>query len=53
MSDKDSQVVTILTRLGLVKDPELTPEQEEQLQTALDPELQRLKDIENVFTPKK
>ena len=47
----DSAVNKALAELGLLKVPELTPEQEEQLARALDPNLQRLKDIEDVFTP--
>lgn len=50
MDSKDTDIITALARLGLIEDPVLTPEQEEQLQLALDPELQRLKDIEDLFT---
>jgi len=50
VSNKDAAVNKALAELGLVDDPVLTPEQEEQLQLALDPELQRLKDIEGLFS---
>ena len=49
MSKKDAAVNKALAELGLVDDPVLTPEQEEQLARALDPELQRLKDIEDLY----
>ena len=54
MSDhKDSAVIKALAELGLREEPKLTPEQEEALARALDPHLQYLKDVEDVFTPKK
>lgn len=49
MSKKDAAVNKALAELGLVDDPVLTPEQEEQLQLALDPELQHLKNIEDLY----
>ena len=52
MNSKDSAVWKALAELDLIPQPELTPEQEDQLARALDPELQRLKDIEDLFTPK-
>jgi hypothetical protein len=53
MSDKkNSAVQKALAELGIREQPVLAPEQEDQLATALDPELQRLQDIMNVFTPK-
>lgn len=50
MSKKDAAITKALTDLGLRKEPELTPDQEEQLKNALDPELQYLQDIEDLFT---
>lgn len=53
MSDKkNSAVQKALAELGLREQPVLTPEQEEQLTLALDPEQRRLQDIMDVFTPK-
>ncbi len=49
MTDKSAAVLKALAELGLRKEPELTPEEEDRLQCALDPELQRLKDIEELF----
>ena len=49
MNEKDAQVEKILAELGLRDEPKLTPEQEELLQRALDPELQFQHDIERLF----
>ena len=50
MSKKDAAVIKALADLGLREDPELTPEEEEQLRVASDPELQYLQDIEDLFS---
>lgn len=54
--NKDSAVVLSLAELGLLAQQELTPEQEEMLKRALDPEEQFMHDVENLFkddpTPK-
>lgn len=51
MSKQDAAVTKVLVDLGLRKEPELTPSEEDQLTNALDPELQYLQDIEDLFTP--
>ena len=51
MSKKDTAVTKALTDLGLRNEPELTADEEEKLKTALDPELQYLQDVEDLFTP--
>ncbi len=45
MDSKDAHVQKILAELGLKDEPELSPEQEEILRTALDPEQQELADM--------
>lgn len=54
MNDKDAAVIKALTQAGLRDDPQLSPEQEEMLKRALDPEEQFLHDVERLFnkTPK-
>lgn len=47
--NKDSAVINVLTQVGLRKEPDLTPEQEEMLRRALDPEEQFLHDVEQLF----
>lgn len=49
MSKKDAAIIKALAELGLKDDPELSPEQEEQLRIASDPELQYLQDVEDLF----
>lgn len=51
--DKDSAIIKALSDAGLRKEPELTPDQEEMLRIALDPELQFLDDVERLFTSDK
>ena len=46
---KDAAVIKALTQAGLRDEPELSPEQEELLQRALDPEKQFLHDVEKLF----
>jgi hypothetical protein len=50
MNSKDSAVLKALAELGLKKEPQLTPDQEELLKQALDPEEQFLADVEKLFT---
>lgn len=50
MSKKDAAIIKALAELGFQQEPELTPEQEEQLELALDPKLQYLKDVEDLFS---
>lgn len=49
MSKQDASVIKILTDLGLRKDPILTPDQEEVLKQATDPEEKFYADIVRVF----
>jgi len=49
MSKQDAAVVRILTDLGLRKEEPLTPEQEESLKQASDPEEKYYADIVRVF----
>jgi hypothetical protein len=49
MNKKDAAVTKILADLKLVDDTQLSPEQERVLQNALDPELQYLQDVEDLF----
>jgi hypothetical protein len=49
---KDASVIKILSILGLRNDPILTPDQEQELKTAIDPELQYLNAVHHLFTPK-
>jgi len=46
---KDAYVYKVLSELGLTDEPELTPKQEEILQTALDPHEQELADMLRVL----
>jgi len=47
--NKDAHVHKIMAELGLKDEPELSPEQEELLKTALDPEEQELADMLKVL----
>ncbi len=51
MKDKDAATIKVLVDIGYTKSPELTPEQEEHLERALDPEKQFLHDVERLFNP--
>lgn len=51
MKEKDAAIIKVLSDIGYVDEPELTPKQEEQLARALDPEKQFLYDVEHVFNP--
>lgn len=50
MSKKDAAITKALADLGLRNEPELSPNEEEKLKNALDPELQYLQDVEDLFT---
>lgn len=49
MNEKDASVQKVLAELGLKEQPKLSPEQEEILKRALDPELQFQHDVERLF----
>lgn len=51
MSATDAKAQKALAELGLRSEVPLTPEQEQMLQRALDPEEQYLYDVERLFTP--
>lgn len=53
MNEKDAAVIKALTQIGLRPEQELTPDQEELLKRALDPEEQFLYDVEQLFTQNK
>jgi len=53
MKTKDASVIKVLSDIGYTEEPDLTPEQEEQLARAMDPEKQFLYDVEHVFDPSK
>jgi len=49
MNKKDAAVEKVLSDIGIREEPDLTPEQEELLKRALDPEEQFLHDVEKLF----
>jgi len=49
MEQKDLTIIKVLSDLGLRSEPELSPEQEDMLQRALDPELQFIHDVQKLF----
>lgn len=49
MGKKDAVVIKVLADVGLSKDTQLSPEQEEILRRAIDPEEQFMYDIEQLF----
>lgn len=49
MKEKDAAVIKVLTDIGAIDEPELTPEQEEIFKRALDPEEQFLHDVKNLY----
>ena len=49
MNDKDARIIATLAELGLRNQPKLTPEQEEMLKQALDPDLQFAADVKRIF----
>ncbi len=49
MNDKDAAVIKVLNDIGYTEEPELSPEQEEMLKRACDPEQQFLYDVKNLF----
>lgn len=52
MENKDAAIIKALTQAGARDERPLTPEEEEILQRALDPEKQYLHDIERLFQKK-
>lgn len=50
MEKKDAAVIKALTQTGTRTEEPLTPEQEEMLRRALDPEEQYLYDVERLFS---
>lgn len=50
MDSKDAAVIKALAELGIHKQPDLSPEQEDMLKRALDPEEQFLHDVEKLFS---
>lgn len=52
MNKKDAEIIKVLSELGLRKDPELTPEQEQDLKRAINPENTFLDDVEKLFKEK-
>lgn len=50
MNKKDCAIEKVLAELGLRDEPELTPEQEEMLQRALDPEKEYLHQVKKLFS---
>ncbi len=51
MKDNDAAVIKVLNDIGYTEEPDLSPEQEEMLQRACDPEKQFLYDVEQLFNP--
>ena len=49
MKEKDAAVIKVLADIGAIDEPELTPDQEELLKRALDPDEQFLHDVEKLF----
>ena len=49
MKEKDAAVIKVLADIGAVDEPELTPEQEELLKRALNPEEQFLHDVKRLY----
>ena len=52
MNDKDAATLKALAELGLRDDTELSPEQEDMLRKAMNPEEQFLDDALRLLTPK-
>ena len=53
MNNQDPAIIKILSDMGMAEEPELSPEQEEILQRALDPEKEFLHSVEKLFNTKK
>jgi len=49
MNKKDAEVIKILSQLGMRDERQLTPKEEQDFQTALDPDLMFLDDVERLF----
>lgn len=52
MSEKDAAVIKALELANLRDERELTPDEEDILKRALDPDEQFFHDVEKLFTPK-
>jgi len=52
MNKQDVAVIKILSDIGVEKEPTLSPEQENMLKRALDPEKDYLDSIEDLFNKK-
>ena len=50
MNKEDAAVIKVLSELGFTNDDPLTPEQEQLLKLALDPEEKFLDDVKHLFT---
>lgn len=50
MNKKDAAVIKVLSQLNLRKEPQLTPEQQKQLQDAKDPQAQFLDQVQKTFS---
>jgi len=53
MNKQDAAVIKILSDIGLEEEPTLSPEQEEMLTRALDPEKQFIHSVEQLFNKNK
>ena len=53
MNKQDAAVIKVLSDIGTEEDPTLSPEQEEMLARALDPEKDFLHSVEKLFTKNK
>ena len=49
MKEKDAAVIKVLTDIGAIDEPELTPEQEEMFRRATNPEEQFLHDVKRLY----
>lgn len=50
MNEKDAAIKKTLAELGLIKEPELSPEEEHTLQQALDLDAKFYADVERIFS---
>jgi len=53
MNKHDAAVIKALADAGITEEPELSPEQEEMLARALDPEKEYLHKVKELFNPTK
>jgi len=49
MSKQDAAITKVLSDLGIIEEPTLSPEQEDMLARALDPEKEFLHSVEKLF----